>query len=144
MATQEQVELARGLIETVERRLPKWRAWFPHEESEVEVARNKLLAIVAVAKQALPIEPAEPEPDITPEWLLEVGGWKLNDSVVCVGPEDGVMVVVVVDASKVGCSRLAMAVYNCGQRTSINSDNMTRDRFRALCYGLGIKLKGDR
>jgi hypothetical protein len=58
MTTSEQVELARELIESVERKLPKWREWFPHEESEVEVRRNRLLALIAVAKQALQKEEA--------------------------------------------------------------------------------------
>lgn len=38
------------LIATVEAKLPKWEAWFPNPESEVEVPRAALLALVAHAR----------------------------------------------------------------------------------------------
>lgn len=37
-------------IETVEQNLPKWRTWFPNEESSVEIQRRDLLAMIHFAK----------------------------------------------------------------------------------------------
>jgi hypothetical protein len=134
MATSEQVELAREYIESVERQLAKWRLWFPREDSEVTVERNALLSLVAVAKQALPSPPAAPSPDITPEWLLEVGGMTQIDGSLLyfqgLGGEYAMY-----------CSQDTLVIWQ--EKSEIRLQNLTRDRFRALCEGLGIKLKGE-
>lgn len=41
------------IIAGIERQLPKWRAWFPDEQSGVEIPRRDLLMLVEAAKRGL-------------------------------------------------------------------------------------------
>jgi len=43
---------AAELIEGIKAKLPKWREWFPNEDSIVDISRRDLLVIVAEAEQA--------------------------------------------------------------------------------------------
>lgn len=133
MATQEQTEKVEWVVHYSERAQP--------EVMKITTIRDQPTEPMNVAKQALPIEPPAASPDITPEWLFEVGGRRLNEFVMVVGPEVGLMIVVVV-APHIpgGCE---VAVYNRGARTTIATQPMTQARFQALCYGLGITLKGE-
>lgn len=71
----EAAERASKLIETIDRSLTKWRAWFPSEESIVDVPRADLLAVAELARDRL----AELDPSgITPE-LLKADGWTGSD-----------------------------------------------------------------
>lgn len=51
--TYDQRVLAESLLKSIDRRLTRWRAWFPSERSEAEVPREDLLALAEFAKIGL-------------------------------------------------------------------------------------------
>lgn len=59
--TADQRRRAVRLVLVVDANLPKWRAWFPDEESSVEVPRANLLALTAAARAWLNLTDPEGE-----------------------------------------------------------------------------------
>lgn len=53
---------ARDLIESVDRNLKRWVAWFPNEMTEVEVPRRQLLALKYFAEIGLKAACEKQEP----------------------------------------------------------------------------------
>ncbi|MCC7422084.1 MAG: hypothetical protein IT428_17535 [Planctomycetaceae bacterium] len=81
----ERAKKVQDLLDTVDRNLKRWRAWFPSEDSSVEVARSDLLILCDIAKVWLAIERLrEPElssvtihsdnPDGPPNCCITVSG----------------------------------------------------------------------
>ena len=51
-------ERASKLLATIDRELPRWRAWFPNEGSHVEVPRADLLVFAEIVRSVLSQRPA--------------------------------------------------------------------------------------
>jgi hypothetical protein len=83
-------------------------------------------------------KPAAAEPDITPEWLLEVGGEASGISgAIWFRDADNSVAVFVHPTPQMQVNISGVNEYTCCPGT------FTRDRFRALAFGLEIQLKGE-
>jgi hypothetical protein len=69
----EAAERATKIIELVNRNLAKWRSWFPNEESEVDVPRADLLALITLANAYLAQHPSDGDEAVTEDWLKTIG-----------------------------------------------------------------------
>jgi hypothetical protein len=52
------LERAKNLVKTIDTNLDRWRAWFPNEESAVDVPRADLLALKEYAELGLAVDKA--------------------------------------------------------------------------------------
>lgn len=76
--TDEQRKRAAELIASVERQLTKWRIWFPNEDSEVNVPRADLLALIAQAQEADKLRAAVRSAGFA---VMETSGaWSIHDA----------------------------------------------------------------
>ncbi|HVL15551.1 MAG TPA: hypothetical protein VM529_23475 [Gemmata sp.] len=51
--TSDEAEKVRRLVQLLEGQLPKWRAWFPDDNSDAYLPRRDLLLLVKAAKVGL-------------------------------------------------------------------------------------------
>ena len=71
MLTVEQMERIDDLIDLTDRSLPKWRTWFPSEESPFETTRAMWLALIEAAKEGKELRAKLAESETAAATLVE-------------------------------------------------------------------------